>query len=640
MKKYDIFISYRRTSFDTANLIATRLKAAGYSVFFDLESLRSGKFNEQLFEVIDNCRDFIVVLPLNALDRCVNNDDWVRLEVCHAMQGNKNIIPVMLNGFTWPNPMPKGMEELCNYQAISASPIEYFDMAMEKLQRQYLQSKPHIQARKLAKHIALSLGALLAVAAILWGVFMVLSKDVCVKYATAITKDAGAVHFLAEENHRLSKDWEVFNTTLNYASRPDRIKTLQNEMLARIDLVEKDIRQLWYVDSAKLNISSYHSFLLSLHGINAEEISISPQFATLYLNDFLEQLNNYRTAVKEPNSMNRRYVSVLFETFPHLMNSYYASVLAELSNFPESSRTTFNELSPNWIYFPIQLYKIGEKRSYYENITNTETKLCDELLSRFESVLQHSDAELEDIIKRNDLLEQQIVDGFDEIKSQIGSNTQNSINEEREKELALRREKIVAKEAMVNAMKDNLSELDKEYVQTYEALKKKCTIEESDDQWYKWGKIVHWGKFLSTMVESRQKLLAQGIRSTSSITPDIAYADMNSLLTVYQTYHPESRDYIASAKLFFRELSKAERKYAGVIVFAFKDDAEHPFFKKGDIVIGYDGKAIKNYSEFNEAYKNNKSGEVVFLRNIDGHFEEFKEPITETDIVGFLELTE
>lgn len=59
MKKYDIFISYRRTSYDTANLIATRLKAAGYRVFFDLESMRSGPFNEQLYNVIKECKAFV-----------------------------------------------------------------------------------------------------------------------------------------------------------------------------------------------------------------------------------------------------------------------------------------------------------------------------------------------------------------------------------------------------------------------------------------------------------------------------------------------------------------------------------------------------------------------------------------------------
>ena len=61
MKKetYDIFISYRRTAYDTANLIAVKLRHAGYKVFFDVDTLTSGKFNEQLLEVIKGCKDFI-----------------------------------------------------------------------------------------------------------------------------------------------------------------------------------------------------------------------------------------------------------------------------------------------------------------------------------------------------------------------------------------------------------------------------------------------------------------------------------------------------------------------------------------------------------------------------------------------------
>ena len=150
-KKYDIFISYRRSSYDTANLIATRLKSAGYSVFFDMGTLRSGKFNEQLFNVIETCNDFVLVLPQGALDRCVNEDDWVRLEVQHAMKNNKNIIPVMLNGFQWPPKMPEGLEELCNYHALTASSVEYFDLSMERLQRSYLSSKRHFRYRKFTK---------------------------------------------------------------------------------------------------------------------------------------------------------------------------------------------------------------------------------------------------------------------------------------------------------------------------------------------------------------------------------------------------------------------------------------------------------------------------------------------------------
>ena len=39
--KYDVFISYRRDAFESANLIAEKLRSAGYTVFFDVEMLRS-----------------------------------------------------------------------------------------------------------------------------------------------------------------------------------------------------------------------------------------------------------------------------------------------------------------------------------------------------------------------------------------------------------------------------------------------------------------------------------------------------------------------------------------------------------------------------------------------------------------------
>lgn len=151
-QKYDIFISYRRTSFDTANLIATKLSMAGYNVFIDIETLRSGKFNEKLFEVIEGCTDFIVVLPANALDRCVNEDDWVRQEVEHALKFNKNIIPIMLRGFEWPDAsvLPPTMRELRNYNAITATDPNVFTENMERLKKNFLLSRPKSKYVKFA----------------------------------------------------------------------------------------------------------------------------------------------------------------------------------------------------------------------------------------------------------------------------------------------------------------------------------------------------------------------------------------------------------------------------------------------------------------------------------------------------------
>lgn len=609
MQPYDIFISYRRSSYDTANLIATRLKAAGYSVFFDMETLRAGKFNEQLYDVIDNCKDFILVLPPKALDRCANEDDWVRLEVCRAMAAKKNIVPVMLNGFTWPDPMPDGMQELAYYQALTASSIEYFDLAMERLQQKYLTSKRHLPVRKVLKVSLILIATLAALAAITMGVFRVLSKDVCLKYATALTRDASYVHIIAEENHNLKNDWTEFSNQLPYESDKGRLEFLQTDMMDRINLAETNLKQLWQVDSVEMQISDYHSFLLSLHGINAEEIAISPQFATLYLTDYLGQLETMRNAVVQPTTINRRFVNALFEVFDHSINAYYASVLSELSAFPESSLVSFNEFYNHWTYFP-KTYIVGESREYYEDIQNTEMKLADEALARYTTALEQYDAELEDLQRQNDEFEAQINEGFSEIQD------------------------------IMDATEDQLAELDKQYVATYETLKEKCTLEEEDDQWYKWGKIRRWGTFLNMLKDSRESLRKDGIYTTSSVTPEIAYADMASMLNVYKTYHPESQPYADAAKYFFREVSKGERDYAGVIIFAFKDDASHPFFKIGDIVISYGGQTVKSYDDFSKAYKTNPDGEVTYLRLDNDRFVEYKTKIESVDIIGFLDLTE
>lgn len=646
MKKYDIFISYRRSSYDTANLIATRLRAAGYSVFFDMETLRSGKFNEQLYEVIDNCKDFLVVLPPNALDRCVNEDDWVRLEVCRAMNGNKNIVPIMLNGFVWPTPMPVGMEELSNYQAITASSVEYFDLAMERLQKQYLHSKRQLPIIRLLKYAGICISTLTILVAIVWSIFAVLSRDVCLKYATSIAKDAGMVHSIAEQNNRLVKSWDTFNNTISYEHRTERVAALQKDMEEQISVVENNLKRACKMDSVMMEISPYHSFLLSINGINAEEIAASPVLAYLYYTDYLDQLNILRNAVRDPNAMNRRFSTMLFECFEHSVNAYYASVVSELSAFPKKSIVTYKELSKHWMYFP--MVPFGEDREYYENYINTENALAEDVMSRFESALEKEDAQLEDIMRKNDELEREIEQGFSAVQSQVDSvalalaaaSEVERIQKENEKELAVRREKVKAKEVEVKASEAELDELDKQYIQVYESLKSKCTIEESDDQWYKWGKIRRWGNYLAMVVESRQKLLAQGIYSTSSITPEVAYADMNSILSVYQIYHPESVAYVASAKQFFYELSKGKRHYAGVVVFAFQDNVAHPVFKVGDIVVGYDEKPIKNYDEFVSAYKANNNGVVSFLRLVDGKFEEHNVQIADIDVVGMIDLTE
>lgn len=104
--KYDIFISYRREGgYDTAKHLNDLLVRDGYKVSFDIDTLRSGDFDTQLLERIDQCKDFILIVDQHAFDRTLDpnfnpDNDWMRCELAYALKKNKNIIPVFLSGVT------------------------------------------------------------------------------------------------------------------------------------------------------------------------------------------------------------------------------------------------------------------------------------------------------------------------------------------------------------------------------------------------------------------------------------------------------------------------------------------------------------------------------------------------------------
>lgn len=150
----DIFISYRRDGGDmVSHILYERLTQMGYTVFLDIESLRSGKFNEAIYEKIEQCKDFLLVLPAGSLDRCKDEDDWVRREIECAMRYHKNIIPVMLRGFEWPDDLPESLKDLRLFNGMTAS-TEYFDMFLVKLTEFFTTPKPHTGKKSVAsKHL-------------------------------------------------------------------------------------------------------------------------------------------------------------------------------------------------------------------------------------------------------------------------------------------------------------------------------------------------------------------------------------------------------------------------------------------------------------------------------------------------------
>lgn len=143
--QYDIFISYRREGgYDTARLLYDRLTQMHYRVSFDLETLRGGKFNEQLYQRIEECSDVLVIMSKDSLTlRDNSEDDWFRLEIAHALKHKKNIVPVFLRDFKFPQKgeLPADIADLVDYQGVTSSQ-EHFDSVLKRICEKF-RSKPH-----------------------------------------------------------------------------------------------------------------------------------------------------------------------------------------------------------------------------------------------------------------------------------------------------------------------------------------------------------------------------------------------------------------------------------------------------------------------------------------------------------------
>lgn len=116
---YDIFISYRRDGgFETAKHLNDLLVHDGYTVSFDIDTLREGDFDETLLRRIDQCVDFILVVDKHTFDRTLDPEfdlkkDWLRTELAYALKLRKNIIPVLLSGVNgFPTNLPEDVADV------------------------------------------------------------------------------------------------------------------------------------------------------------------------------------------------------------------------------------------------------------------------------------------------------------------------------------------------------------------------------------------------------------------------------------------------------------------------------------------------------------------------------------------------
>lgn len=136
---YDIFISYRRDGgFGTAKHLNDLLVHDGYTVSFDIDTLREGDFDETLLQRIDQCVDFILMVDKHTFDRTLDPNfdpkkDWLRLELAYALKLKKNIIPILLSGVDgFPDNLPEDIADVATKNGLEYSKY-YFDEFYRRL---------------------------------------------------------------------------------------------------------------------------------------------------------------------------------------------------------------------------------------------------------------------------------------------------------------------------------------------------------------------------------------------------------------------------------------------------------------------------------------------------------------------------
>ena len=137
-----VFISYRQVDRWAALAIFKDLTQHGYDVFIDYDSIASGDFEHVIVDNIKARAHFVVLLTPRALERCDDPSDWLRREIEIALDSKRNIVPLLLDGFTFEAPiavqrLQGALAPLRRYQGLTV-PDDFFDAAMERLRTKYL----------------------------------------------------------------------------------------------------------------------------------------------------------------------------------------------------------------------------------------------------------------------------------------------------------------------------------------------------------------------------------------------------------------------------------------------------------------------------------------------------------------------
>lgn len=118
--KYDVFFSYSRQDAPVVRRVYQYLVNAGYRCWIEMDEIASGKFDQQIFEAIQESRNLLFFNSEYSY-----KSDWVGQEISIALEYLVGIIPIRIGDSPY-------KQELAMYQFVQYS-SEFFDAFMDRL---------------------------------------------------------------------------------------------------------------------------------------------------------------------------------------------------------------------------------------------------------------------------------------------------------------------------------------------------------------------------------------------------------------------------------------------------------------------------------------------------------------------------
>lgn len=597
-RKYNIFISYRRDGGEsTAKILRDKLESLGYQVFFDVESLRSGDFNTALYSVIDECEDFLLVLSPGALDRCQSEDDWVRLEIEHALAKDKNIIPIMLRGFSFPKELPDSIDKL-RYKNGIESNYQFFDAFIEKLQS-FLKSKPGV-ARQL-KHNP-TYRKLLPVITILLLIILACAGAAVLKnnQGTAFfqTKTADYPQTEAEKNLTKSLLYYVqlnmqqlelaaeyldnsyqacdqYFTHINTADRSSLLAELQRNrhLLYQLDtdsclMSEELSAKLMDSPFSAADASAMHDYLLAFR-----ESCIS----NIYYMEYLTGEEAYMDLeVKEDTLSN--YREILSEELKSM--SYGTNLLLLPVKNEEAIKDFKYSFLPQLYYIPLQASDWSDDEAALTSADDKSWNAISKIMDRI--AIQIGEDNMELMRAKAELIERLVAEGA---------------TEEEAKQMV---ENLEGDSQLLTEKQAELETLSRKLEATKEEAKKKFAPTSEDDADILWGKML---RFMNLGLYDEAVTCIDAYRE--KVRADDEYAE----------------SYCAAATLLIKNISKTGIDYGLIVVGYEPDKPQNEQYEIGDVIISINGAPCHNFEEYSsikDSIPQDESYTVVVLRAAKG----------------------